>query len=92
MDWERGAKAAVAVAAAAGVLGLGLGWMNWRTTHSLSVHKPSETGLGALLAEIERQERDAVYGGFLQNLRKEKRAGLAFGCPVPLRELGGGGG
>ena len=84
-DWELATKVAVAVV---GILGLGLGLMNWRTAQRLGIHKLSETELGALLSGMEREEHDQAYRGFLKNIQKEKLVSLAFGCPVPLREIG----
>ena len=44
--------------------------------------------MDALSAGIDHQEHDPAYKDFLQDIQKEKLAGLAFGCAVPLREVG----
>ena len=85
MDWDFATKVNTAVL---GILGVGLGWMNWRTAQRLGVHKLSETELGALVGGIDQQAHDSVYQNFLRNVQKEKLASLAFGCAVPLREVG----
>lgn len=62
--------------------------MTWRTAHQTGLHKLTEAELEALLAGAESAAEDLPYREFLEGVRKEKLVSLAFGCAVPLREVG----
>ena len=84
-DWDLTIKVAVAIVTAVGVV---TGLMNWRTANRTGLHKLTEAELEALLTGAERAADDAPYKAFLEGVHKERLVSLAFGCAVPLQEVG----
>lgn len=72
----------------AALFGTVVGLMVWWTARNTQSYQNSKAEMDILQAASDTAVGDEKYRKFVDDLRKEKLANLAFRCQIPLRELG----